>query len=123
MTKVVDTRIRELAIANYKKYGSIKNTCEDFNISKATLFRWINLQKEGSLTPKKRGGKRKGKIVAKQLNIAMEGADKVFISQAELAKKLGVSQSTISRFLKRKAWLVTLRDKRISKYNSTLKNK
>lgn len=119
MAKDREAYIRELALAHYKKYKSTKDTCEDFRISRSSLFRWLKLKKSGDIKPKKRGGRRKSKITAKHLNEAYEKAKGV--SQTELAKAIGISQPTVSRALKKhKRDLWTVMRRKISKSRNSV---
>ncbi|HCR85814.1 MAG TPA: hypothetical protein DIV86_03965 [Alphaproteobacteria bacterium] len=99
MTKEYDTRFRALALAHYRKYDSPEDTCEDFGISKATLFRWLKLEKAGNLSPKKRGGKKVSKFKHFHFNRAFDKNKTT--NQEELARALNTSQSTVSRSLRK----------------------
>lgn len=83
-------------VVKYAKSGKAtrKEVCKIFCISHNTLNDWLNLDKAGSLAPKKIGGNNRKLDEKKLKKMAEENAD---ILQSEAGKALGVHQTSIGR--------------------------
>lgn len=100
MTAPHPIALRERAVKYCDRSGKAtrKEVCKIFCISHNTLNDWLNLDKAGSLAPKKANGNNR-KLDEKKLKKMVEENEDILQSEAE--KALGVHQTSISRAFER----------------------
>jgi len=94
-----DIKFKRIAVEYHLKGNSTRRTAETFDISPSTLNTWLKEYKEHGEFPVKPKPANNTKLTEEALLAYFEEKDDSY--QAETAKHFGVSQSGVSRALKR----------------------
>jgi len=94
-----DVEKRKLALELIKTGRNKRSVCNEFNLSRATLYNWIKKEQEGNLEIQKTGPKGPMKYDFDELvNFIKKNPN---LTQESIGREFGMSKSSISLILKK----------------------